>query len=166
MIMDEEDQKSMLKKIYEENGLTLRNHSYKKCLDAIGAYKGKFGYVPFFSDPSGKTAAPGLDRANHKDTYDFVIKKISGTPAQELFPRFRRPDVLHSGDFLSVRRRARKMAETFRIHPGGRVSGRVQTGILVRHNTFGAEQKPVRRRRPGSDDIHLARRGHTLVSRQ
>ncbi len=75
MIMDEEDQKSLLKKIYEENGLTLRNHSYKKCLDAIGVYKGRFGYVPFFSDPSGKTAAPGLDRADDKGSYDFVIKK-------------------------------------------------------------------------------------------
>lgn len=75
LIMDEDDQKSLLRKIYEENGLTLKDHNYKSCLDAIGAYKGKNGYVPYFSDPTGQTAAPGLSRADEKGTFDFIIKK-------------------------------------------------------------------------------------------
>lgn len=75
LIMDEDDQKSLLKKIYEENGLTLKDHNYKKCLDAIGNYKGRNGYVPYFSDPTGQTAAPGLPRADEKGSFDFIIKK-------------------------------------------------------------------------------------------
>ena len=75
MIMDEDDQKSLLKKIYEENGLTLKDHTYKSCLDAIGVYKAKHDYVPYFSDPEGKTVAPGLSRADEKGTFDFITKK-------------------------------------------------------------------------------------------
>ncbi len=75
LIMDEDDQKSLLKKIYEENGLTLKDHNYKSCLDAIGAYKGKHDYVPYFSDPKGETVAPGLSRADEKGSFDFIIKK-------------------------------------------------------------------------------------------
>ena len=88
MIMDEADQKSLLKKIYEENGLTLKDHSYKKCLDAIGVYKGKYGYVPYFSDPSGQTAAPGLPRADEKGSYDFVIKKYLELQRRNYFVDF------------------------------------------------------------------------------
>lgn len=75
LIMDEEDQKSLLKKIYEENGLTLKDHNFKSCLNAIGVYKGKNGYVPYFSDPTGQTAAPGLPRADEKGSLDFITKK-------------------------------------------------------------------------------------------
>lgn len=75
LIMDEEDQKSVLKKIYEENGLTSKDFSYKHCLDAIGAYKGRCSYVPYFSDPTGQTSVPGLSRVDDKKSIDFVIKK-------------------------------------------------------------------------------------------
>lgn len=88
LIMDEDDQKSLLKKIYEENGLTLKDHNYKSCLDAIGVYKAKNGYVPYFSDPTGKTAAPGLSRADEKGSFDFIIKKYLELQRKNFFLDF------------------------------------------------------------------------------
>ena len=38
MVLDEEDQKTILQRIYTENGLTLRNFPFKKCMDAIEIY--------------------------------------------------------------------------------------------------------------------------------
>ena len=88
LIMDEDDQKSLLKKIYDENGLTLKDHSYKSCLDAIGAYKGRHDYVCYFSDPSFQTVAPGLPRAEEKGRLDFVIKKYLELQRKNFFLDF------------------------------------------------------------------------------
>ena len=47
MVMDEEDQKSVLQRIYTQNGLTLKDFPFRKCLAEIEIYKSKFDYVPF-----------------------------------------------------------------------------------------------------------------------
>lgn len=75
MIMDEEDQKTLLKKIYDENGLTIKNRNFKTCLDAIAVYKSKNEYVPFMTDPENKQELGGLGKADKKTSIDFVIKE-------------------------------------------------------------------------------------------
>ena len=73
MVLDEEDQKSILQTIFDENGLTLRDFSFKKCMDAIEVYKSHADYVPFLTDPHRTLEAPDLPRAREPKSMDSVI---------------------------------------------------------------------------------------------
>ena len=73
IVCDEEDQKSILQAIFNENGLTLRDFSFKKCMDAIEIYKSRAPYVPFLIDPKRTLAAPDLPHAHEQGSMDFII---------------------------------------------------------------------------------------------
>ena len=75
MVMDEEDQKSVLQRIYTQNGLTLKDFPFRKCLAEIEIYKSKFDYVPFLTDPARPAQAPGLTQAQDKRSMDLVISE-------------------------------------------------------------------------------------------
>lgn len=62
MIMDEDDQKSVLKKIYGEQGFTLKDMTYRDAIDKISFYKSQNidGYIKSLTDPQNKTPAPNL----------------------------------------------------------------------------------------------------------
>ena len=75
MVLDEEDQKAILQRIYDENGLTLRDFPFRKCLDAIEIYKSKSNYVPFLADTERKIPAPDLPQAGDTRSMHFVILK-------------------------------------------------------------------------------------------
>lgn len=73
MVLDEEDQKAILQRIYDENGLTLRDFPFRKCLDAIEIYKSKSNYVPFLADTERKIPAPDLPQAGDTRSMHFII---------------------------------------------------------------------------------------------
>ena len=73
IVLDEEDQKGILQRIFDENGLTLKNFSFRRCLDALEVYKSQNAYVPFLTDPARKEIAPGLADADDKGSMSFVI---------------------------------------------------------------------------------------------
>ena len=73
MVLDEEDQKNILQRIYSENGITLKDFPFRTCLDAIEMYKAMNDYVPFLTDTSRPLFAPGLDKADEKKSMDFII---------------------------------------------------------------------------------------------
>ena len=75
IVLDEEDQKGILQRIFDENGLTLKNFSFRRCLDALEVYKSQNAYIPFLTDPARKEIAPGLADANDKGSMSFVILK-------------------------------------------------------------------------------------------
>ena len=88
MVLDEEDQKTILQRIYAENGLTLRNFPFKKCLDAIEVYKSQSDYVPFLTDPKRQTPAPDLPCADDKNSMHFVILKYLENQRKNFFLDF------------------------------------------------------------------------------
>lgn len=88
MVLDEEDQKTILQRIYTENGLTLRNFPFKKCLDAIEVYKSQSDYVPFLTDPKRETPAPDLPCAEDKKSMHFVILKYLESQRKNFFLDF------------------------------------------------------------------------------
>ena len=88
MVLDEEDQKTILQRIYAENGLTLRNFPFKKCLDAIEMYKSQSDYVPFLTDPKRQTPAPDLPCADDKNSMHFVILKYLENQRKNFFLDF------------------------------------------------------------------------------
>ncbi len=75
MVLDEEDQKSILQSIYDEHGLTLRDFSFKKVLDALEVYKARAPYVPFLTDPHRAVQAPCLPRADEHGSMDFIMRE-------------------------------------------------------------------------------------------
>lgn len=75
IVLDEEDQKGILQRIFDENGLTLKNFSFRRCLDALEVYKSQNAYVPYLTDPARKEIAPGLADADDKGSMSFVILK-------------------------------------------------------------------------------------------
>ena len=46
MVIDEEDQKELLQKIFRENGLTLKDFSFRDIHDALEYYKSEDDYAP------------------------------------------------------------------------------------------------------------------------
>lgn len=70
MVLDEEDQKTILQRIYDENGLTLKDFTFRRCLDEIEIYKSKADYVPFVTDPKRETPAPDLPQADKARSMD------------------------------------------------------------------------------------------------
>ena len=88
MVLDEEDQKTILQRIYTENGLTLRNFPFKKCLDAIEVYKSQSDYVPFLTDPKREAPAPDLPCAEDKKSMHFVILKYLESQRKNFFLDF------------------------------------------------------------------------------
>lgn len=75
LVLDEEDQKGILQRIFDENGLTLKNFSFRRCLDALEVYKSQNAYVPYLTDPARGEIAPGLADADNKGSMSFVILK-------------------------------------------------------------------------------------------
>ena len=88
MVLDEEDQKTILQRIYAENGLTLRNFPFKKCLDAIEIYKSESDYVPYLTDPKRETPAPDLPFAGDKKSMHFVILQYLENQRKNFFLDF------------------------------------------------------------------------------
>lgn len=52
-IMDEEDQKLLIREIFSEMGLTSRDFSYKEVRSAVSLFKKDAGYVSLVTDPDG-----------------------------------------------------------------------------------------------------------------
>lgn len=73
MVIDEEDQKSLLQKIFRENGLTLKDFSFRDILDALEVYKSRDDYVPFLADPLREAKAPRLPEAGVPKSLHSVI---------------------------------------------------------------------------------------------
>ena len=73
MVIDEEDQKELLQKIFRENGLTLKDFSFRDILDALEYYKSEDDYVPFLTDPLRRAAAPRLPEAEKPKSLHAVI---------------------------------------------------------------------------------------------
>ena len=75
MVLDEEDQKSVLHKIYTENGLSMRDFPFRKCLDAIELYKSKANYVPYLTDTVRAYRAPALPEQDKPNSLDGIIRE-------------------------------------------------------------------------------------------
>lgn len=75
MVLDEEDQKSVLQKIYTENGLSMKDFPFRKCLDEIEIYKSKANYVPYVTSPDRPDRAPGLTEQDNRRSVDFIIRE-------------------------------------------------------------------------------------------
>lgn len=78
VIIDEEDQKRILDKIFQENGITLREHNYKECLEAILFYKtaNNPNYVAHLIEPTLTANFPNLYvHENDKCSTNFIIKQ-------------------------------------------------------------------------------------------
>ncbi len=88
MVLDEEDQKSILQRIYDENGLTLKDFTFRRCLDEIEIYKSKADYVPFVTDPKRETPAPDLPQADKARSMDRVILKYLENQRKNYFLDF------------------------------------------------------------------------------
>ncbi len=71
MVMDEEDQKSVLQRIFSQKGFTLKDFSFRDCMNAIEEYKAFADYVPFLTDVKRAQKAPALDEEKNK--LDAVI---------------------------------------------------------------------------------------------
>lgn len=72
MIMDEDDQEKLLAKIYSEYNFTVRDFTYKRCLDAIGNYKCRTDYVPYLTNPVFEGEPPELPS---NPNLSFIIKQ-------------------------------------------------------------------------------------------
>ena len=73
-ILDVEDQKELLREIYEKNGLKLKNNSFSNVLNRIDVYKYDLKYIPeLISTESVKTFS-NLNVSNKTST-DFVINE-------------------------------------------------------------------------------------------
>ena len=73
-ILDVEDQKELLREIYEKNGLKLKNNSFSNVLNRIDVYKYDLKYIPeFISTESVKTFS-NLNVSNKTST-DFIINE-------------------------------------------------------------------------------------------
>ena len=75
MVLDEEDQKSVLHKIYTENGLSMRDFPFRKCLDEIELYKSKANYVPYLTDTMRACRAPALPEQDEPNSLDGIIRE-------------------------------------------------------------------------------------------
>lgn len=73
-ILDVEDQKELLREIYEKNGLKLKNNSFSNVLNRIDVYKYDLKYIPeLISTESVKTFS-NLNVSNKTST-DFIINE-------------------------------------------------------------------------------------------
>lgn len=73
MVIDEEDQKELLQKIFRENDLTLKDFSFRDIIDALEYYKSENDYVPFLTDPLREARAPRLPEAEKPRSLHAVI---------------------------------------------------------------------------------------------
>lgn len=78
VIIDEDDQKRILDKIFIENGITVRDHNYKECLKSIQFYKTAINpnYVSSLTASDFKADFAGLNLPeNDKSSSNFIIKQ-------------------------------------------------------------------------------------------
>lgn len=73
-ILDVEDQKELLRVIYEKYGLKLRNSTFSNVLDKIELYKYNLKYIPDLTSPKSVDVFPNLNVENKTST-DFIINE-------------------------------------------------------------------------------------------
>ncbi len=73
-ILDVEDQKELLREIYEKNGLKLKNNTFSKVLDKIEVYKYNLKYVPELTSTESVKTFSNLNVENKTST-DFIINE-------------------------------------------------------------------------------------------
>ena len=88
MVLDEEDQKSVLHKIYTENELSKRDFPFKKCLDEIEVYKSKANYVPYLTNNTREERAPDLPDQDKRRSLDFIIREYMKIQRQNYWVDF------------------------------------------------------------------------------
>ena len=88
MVLDEEDQKSVLHKIYTENELSMRDFPFKKCLDEIEVYKSKANYVPYITNNTREERAPDLPDQDKRRSLDFIIREYMKIQRQNYWVDF------------------------------------------------------------------------------
>lgn len=71
--IDKEDQKDILRDIFEKHNIKLRNNSFKKIMDYIHAYKTRYTYIPVLVDPYPTFKFQGLNPEGNLN--DFVIRE-------------------------------------------------------------------------------------------
>lgn len=71
--LDKEDQKDLLRDIFEKHNIKLRNNSFEKIMDQISFYKKNYGYIPVLVDPYPTFKFQGLNPEN--DLTSFVIRE-------------------------------------------------------------------------------------------
>lgn len=74
IILDDDDQKILLEKIYSENGYTVKDFTYNECLKEINYYKTHFEYVPFLTDPKNEIQPQGLENSKRNEVW-FIVKQ-------------------------------------------------------------------------------------------
>ena len=76
-IIDEEDQKSLLRNIFDENNITLSNHTFNGILNAINLFKRNYTfYVPIMTGPNSDFHYfPDSEIADHRST-SFIIHQF------------------------------------------------------------------------------------------
>lgn len=75
IILDDEDQKDILKEIYEELGLTVAYNSFNKILDFINTYKLNYSYVELLTNPAKILEIPTDGDINKKIIYMYLQKQ-------------------------------------------------------------------------------------------
>lgn len=71
-ILDVEDQKELLREVYEKNGLKLKNNTFSNVLDKIEEYKHNLNYIPDLTSTESLKVFSNLDVQNKTST-DFII---------------------------------------------------------------------------------------------
>lgn len=71
-IIDIEDQKELLREIYEKNGLKLRNNTFSNILEQIEVYKHDLNYIPLLTSTEGINTSYILD-SNKEKSSSFII---------------------------------------------------------------------------------------------
>lgn len=84
MVIDEEDQKELLQKIFRENDLTLKDFSFRDIIDALEYYKSENDYVPFLTDPLREARAPRLPEAEKPRSLPPSFCSISSRSAKTI----------------------------------------------------------------------------------
>ena len=79
--------------------------------------------------------------------------------------RLQRPADLHAAHLLGKRADPSEMAEAARVYHDRRVPGHRRAAVQADARAVRLSQKPLHRRRPGPDDLHLARREPALPAR-
>lgn len=73
-ILDVEDQKDLLREIFEKNGLKLKNSTFSSVIEKIETYKSNLAYVPEVTSTETIKTFSNLDATN-KTSIDFIINE-------------------------------------------------------------------------------------------
>ena len=97
IIIDEDDQKKLLEKIFDENELSSKNFTFNDCLKKIREYKALNNYVPYLTSTNFTGDFPGLENTD-KNKILLVVKQYLIEQQKNYYLDFE--DTLHFVSYL------------------------------------------------------------------